>query len=224
MSALGIAYLPGQEGEDNYAALRAAAGVSLLETRCIGCGCTDRRACYDAVLDAACAWMRKDPARHVGVCTCCEAYLGLWDDGLRESLPSPMVAKLRNVLAVAEELEASGWPVLNLDIVHDDMPRLEIQAGADLEPDDDLQPVHYRSRASATGWKQWSLMEWKGVRITWHHDAPAPMATPDAPQPFPASADFVLDLDDDEAMEALAAEGFGVDACADLDVEGRHDA
>lgn len=73
-------------------------------TCCIGCGCTDARACYDPVLDAACAWMRKDPVAGVGVCTRCEAYTRLWDDGLRTPVPVSTTLRPAAVAALAGEV------------------------------------------------------------------------------------------------------------------------
>jgi len=72
--------------------------------RCIGCGCTDARACYDPVRDAACAWMRKDEVAGVGVCTCCEAYVRLWDDGLRTPVPVSAALRPAAVAALAGEV------------------------------------------------------------------------------------------------------------------------
>lgn len=84
---------------------------------CIGCGCTDVHACHDTVIDRPCYWMRVDRATGTGVCSCCEAYLGLWDDGLRHPLQSP-----EQVQMAAADLAA----------------RMACECGADLLPE--VQP------------------------------------------------------------------------------------
>lgn len=57
---------------------------------CIGCGCTDRRAC--AGDDGPCSWLVVDYAAGVGVCSCCESHMTRWDAGERSQLM--MVAKI----------------------------------------------------------------------------------------------------------------------------------
>jgi len=42
---------------------------------CIGCGCTDDRACPEG-----CAWMRLDRSTRRGVCTQCVDHVAAWDD------------------------------------------------------------------------------------------------------------------------------------------------
>lgn len=41
---------------------------------CIGCGCTDQRAC-----EGGCHWLRVDTIRGVGVCSACQPYVAAWD-------------------------------------------------------------------------------------------------------------------------------------------------
>lgn len=45
---------------------------------CIGCGCTDDRACV-----GGCWWLRVDRALQVGVCSECADLVPLWDAGAR---------------------------------------------------------------------------------------------------------------------------------------------
>ena len=42
---------------------------------CVGCGCTDVRACPDG-----CFWLRVDYAAGQGVCSCCERHVAQWDE------------------------------------------------------------------------------------------------------------------------------------------------
>lgn len=43
---------------------------------CIGCGCTDERACA-----GGCSWTRVDQLVHVGVCSNCIREVARWDSG-----------------------------------------------------------------------------------------------------------------------------------------------
>lgn len=45
---------------------------------CIGCGCTDLRACV--VANKPCSWIRLDRDQGVGVCSCCPTSVGLFDE------------------------------------------------------------------------------------------------------------------------------------------------
>lgn len=49
---------------------------------CIGCGCTDHRACVDG-RGHACWWLVRDRKRRVGVCSACPGQLQRWDRGDR---------------------------------------------------------------------------------------------------------------------------------------------
>lgn len=51
------------------------------QARCVGCGCTDGCACWDDRLDEPCHWLRVDYEQGVGLCSCCFALVGAWDDG-----------------------------------------------------------------------------------------------------------------------------------------------
>lgn len=48
------------------------------EATCIGCGCTDSRACA-----GGCSWLRLDRHKRVGVCSQCEDDLARWVAGDR---------------------------------------------------------------------------------------------------------------------------------------------
>lgn len=50
---------------------------------CIGCGCTDERACL-----GGCFWLRVDYACGIGVCSNCEDHEGRWDSGDRTPWPT----------------------------------------------------------------------------------------------------------------------------------------
>jgi len=54
-----------------------------LEAMCIGCGCTDFKACYDAEEGAPCHWKRVDRAVRLGVCSTCKELVKDWDAGDR---------------------------------------------------------------------------------------------------------------------------------------------
>lgn len=43
------------------------------EARCVGCGCTDSRACQQG-----CCWLACDRAQGLGVCSSCESHLWPW--------------------------------------------------------------------------------------------------------------------------------------------------
>jgi hypothetical protein len=45
---------------------------------CIGCGCTDERACA-----SGCSWVRVDPEARIGVCSSCIRDVARWDAGER---------------------------------------------------------------------------------------------------------------------------------------------
>lgn len=55
-----------------------------MESICIGCGCTDTCACYDAQADRACHWARVDYDAGLGVCSCCKELIEAWDAGERK--------------------------------------------------------------------------------------------------------------------------------------------
>lgn len=50
---------------------------------CIGCGCTDERACIDKISGTPCSWLRVDRTAGIGVCSCCPEDVRRWDDGDR---------------------------------------------------------------------------------------------------------------------------------------------
>jgi hypothetical protein len=51
------------------------------EATCIGCGCTDTRACVG--LFGPCCWVRLDRAAGLGVCSACADLAEAWDSGDR---------------------------------------------------------------------------------------------------------------------------------------------
>jgi len=55
------------------------------ESKCIGCGCTDSRACIEPDSGNACSWLRVDRQSGSGVCSCCKQYVDRWDEGIRTS-------------------------------------------------------------------------------------------------------------------------------------------
>lgn len=55
-------------------------------THCIGCGCTDTRACLDDNCKP-CHWLRVDRERGRGVCSECTEFLPEWDNPDPETLP-----------------------------------------------------------------------------------------------------------------------------------------
>jgi len=66
-------------------------------TICIGCGCTDDRAC-----SGGCSLMRTDPVRRVGVCSNCFRDAVRWDAGDRrisENAHARRIARCRSCLA-----------------------------------------------------------------------------------------------------------------------------
>jgi hypothetical protein len=48
--------------------------VALLVATCIGCACTDEKACA-----GGCHWERVDRAAKIGVCSNCTEHVGRWD-------------------------------------------------------------------------------------------------------------------------------------------------
>jgi len=59
-------------------------GASINAT-CIGCGCDDEHACCNHNLP--CHWLVVDYDKQAGVCSECEEYVTLWDQGVREYKP-----------------------------------------------------------------------------------------------------------------------------------------
>lgn len=56
---------------------------------CIGCGCTDYHACYDARNGCSCHWLAIDYTIGKGICSCCDDHLERWKKGDREvAVPS----------------------------------------------------------------------------------------------------------------------------------------
>lgn len=51
---------------------------------CIGCGCTDLRACHDEKTGQPCHWLVVDYEVGKGVCSVCEEHLERWNAGNRE--------------------------------------------------------------------------------------------------------------------------------------------
>jgi len=52
-----------------------------MEATCIGCGCTDSRACVTP--SGPCSWLRLDRGQGVGVCSTCAEHVARWDSGER---------------------------------------------------------------------------------------------------------------------------------------------
>ena len=52
-----------------------------IEATCVGCDCTDYRACWDDRMDEPCHWLRVDRERSKGVCSCCSHLVQAWDAG-----------------------------------------------------------------------------------------------------------------------------------------------
>ncbi|TXT26451.1 MAG: hypothetical protein FD131_4165 [Rhodocyclaceae bacterium] len=50
---------------------------------CIGCGCTDTRACWDETADQPCHWLVVDYRAGLGVCSVCPDDLSRWENGDR---------------------------------------------------------------------------------------------------------------------------------------------
>jgi hypothetical protein len=46
---------------------------------CIGCGCTDHRACLNPHSGEPCSWLRVDRAKGTGVCSECPDFTSRWD-------------------------------------------------------------------------------------------------------------------------------------------------
>lgn len=46
---------------------------------CIGCGCTDHRACVDVETGMGCHWVRLDRIQGEGVCSVCRDLTAIWD-------------------------------------------------------------------------------------------------------------------------------------------------
>lgn len=53
------------------------------ESKCIGCGCTDSRACDDGLM-GGCSWLEVDYRAGLGVCSMCPNTLPRWKKGGRE--------------------------------------------------------------------------------------------------------------------------------------------
>jgi len=50
-------------------------------THCVGCWCSDTRACIDETSHEPCHWLRVDRQSGTGVCSCCTDQLQAWDAG-----------------------------------------------------------------------------------------------------------------------------------------------
>lgn len=61
---------------------------------CIGCGCTDNRACINEDTGEACHWLAVDYAAGVGVCSKCPDDLDRWEKGDRCNLSAVLAAKI----------------------------------------------------------------------------------------------------------------------------------
>ncbi|TAM95929.1 MAG: hypothetical protein EPN40_09875 [Rhodanobacteraceae bacterium] len=46
---------------------------------CVGCGCTDHRACTNPHSGEPCSWLRVDRAKGTGVCSECPDFTSRWD-------------------------------------------------------------------------------------------------------------------------------------------------
>ncbi|HEY9017571.1 hypothetical protein [Thiomicrospira sp.] len=55
------------------------------ESKCIGCGCTDSRACIEPGSGHPCSWLRVDRQSGSGVYSCCKKHVERWDEGKRTS-------------------------------------------------------------------------------------------------------------------------------------------
>lgn len=57
--------------------------TALQVATCIGCACTDERACA-----GGCHWERVDRAAQLGVCSGCTEHVARWDEGVRKLAPT----------------------------------------------------------------------------------------------------------------------------------------
>lgn len=55
-----------------------------VESTCIGCGCTDSRACIDPKTHQGCSWLLNDRKIRRGVCSTCVDAIPRWKSGNRE--------------------------------------------------------------------------------------------------------------------------------------------
>lgn len=60
---------------------------------CIGCGCTELRACIDLRTGRGCAWVRLDGEGR-GVCSQCRELVEAWDGGHRGHAHCPACARI----------------------------------------------------------------------------------------------------------------------------------
>lgn len=55
--------------------------LEIVNSECIGCGCTDFQACVHPVSGDPCSWLSVDRERGIGVCSECESELPRWEAG-----------------------------------------------------------------------------------------------------------------------------------------------
>lgn len=74
------------------------------ESKCIGCGCTDSRACIEPESGNPCSWLRVDRHSGLGVCSCCTEHVQSWDEGheSEETRPKLMQINFDDKCLVAE--------------------------------------------------------------------------------------------------------------------------
>ena len=75
--------------------------MSAASAMCLGCGCTDARACI-APGEQPCHWLRVDYRVGVGICSECPWLLTGWDGAYRrrvERIPARVLAVLREFVA-----------------------------------------------------------------------------------------------------------------------------
>ncbi len=75
---------------------------------CIGCGCTDLRACLDALFGEPCFWIKVDRKLQIGVCSSCEHKLEEYEKRVRSlesGVRSEEVSNLEKMCAGSEAVE-----------------------------------------------------------------------------------------------------------------------
>jgi hypothetical protein len=73
---------------------------------CIGCGCTEQKACWSALEERPCSWLRHDKVARVGVCSACKQHLGRWDAGDRDRVTrEKMASALEGVGLILKDVQ-----------------------------------------------------------------------------------------------------------------------
>lgn len=89
---------------------------------CIGCGCNDNHACWDAEANQPCSWLRVNREIGLGVCSACPEHTDRWDLGDTKRASSiPLISNsdfetttLKKLVDSAEAMNADTYDLVHL--------------------------------------------------------------------------------------------------------------